>query len=51
MNRIFSDVITNIINEFNVFKIFDNKIMDSINKSFGARFGTGILLDKVLSRI
>ena len=34
--------ITNIINEFNVSKIFDNKIMDSINKSFGARFGTGI---------
>ena len=37
----FSDI-TNIINEFNVSKIFDNKIMDSINKSFGARFGTGI---------
>tara|TARA_Y100001935_G_C17310110_1_gene515290 strand:+ start:1906 stop:5607 length:3702 start_codon:yes stop_codon:yes gene_type:complete len=34
--------ITNIINEYNVAKIFDNKIMDSINKSFGARFGTGL---------
>ena len=37
-----SSDITNIINEYNVSKIFDNKIMDSINKSFGARFGTGI---------
>ena len=37
-----SSDITNIINEHNVSKIFDNKIMDSINKSFGARFGTGI---------
>lgn len=34
--------ITNIINDFNVSNIFDNKIMDSINKSFGARFGTGV---------
>ena len=37
-----SSDITNIINEYNVSKIFDNKIMDSINKSFGARFGTGV---------
>ena len=37
-----SSDITNIINENNIAKIFDNKIMDSINKSFGARFGTGI---------
>ena len=34
--------ISNIINEYNVGKIFDNVIMDTISKSFGARFGTGI---------
>jgi DNA-directed RNA polymerase II subunit RPB2 len=34
--------ISNIINEFNIGKIFDNSIMDSISKSFGARFGTGL---------
>ena len=34
--------ISNIINDFNIGKIFDNTIMNSINKSFGARFGTGI---------
>jgi DNA-directed RNA polymerase II subunit RPB2 len=34
--------ITTLISDSNVSKIFDNKIMDSINKSFGARFGTGI---------
>ena len=37
-----SSDISNIINEYNIAKVFDNKIMDSINKSFGARFGTGI---------
>ena len=34
--------ISKLINDFNLGKIFDNGIMDSINKSFGARFGTGI---------
>jgi DNA-directed RNA polymerase II subunit RPB2 len=34
--------ISNIVNGLNVSKIFDNKIMETIVKSFGARFGTGI---------
>ena len=34
--------ISNIINTLNVNKIFDNSIMNTIVKSFGARFGTGI---------
>ena len=34
--------ISNIINGLNVMKIFDNSIMETIVKSFGARFGTGI---------
>jgi len=34
--------ISNIINSLNVSKIFDNTIMNTITKSFGARFGTGI---------
>ena len=34
--------ISKLINDFNLGKIFDNGIMDNINKSFGARFGTGI---------
>ena len=34
--------ISDIINEYNVNKVFDNKIMETITKSFGARFGTGI---------
>jgi len=33
---------SNIINEQNFKRIFDSKIMDNINKSFGAGFGTGI---------
>ena len=33
---------SNIINEYNVGNIFDNSIMDTISKSFGAKFGTGI---------
>ena len=34
--------ISNIINQLNVSNVFDNSIMNSITKSFGARFGTGI---------
>ena len=34
--------ISNIINRLNVSKIFDNSIMNTITKSFGARFGTGL---------
>jgi DNA-directed RNA polymerase II subunit RPB2 len=34
--------ISNIINDVNVTKIFDNSVMDTIVKSFGARFGTGV---------
>tara|TARA_Y100001958_G_scaffold96028_1_gene65880 strand:+ start:498 stop:4220 length:3723 start_codon:yes stop_codon:yes gene_type:complete len=34
--------ISNIINPLNLNKIFDNSIMNTITKSFGARFGTGI---------
>ena len=34
--------ISNMINPLNVGKIFDNTIMNTITKSFGARFGTGI---------
>ena len=34
--------ISDIINEYNNTTIFDNSIMDTITKSFGARFGTGI---------
>ena len=34
--------ISKLINDFNIGKIFDNTIMNNINKSFGARFGTGI---------
>ena len=34
--------ISNIINPLNITKIFDNLIMNTITKSFGARFGTGI---------
>ncbi len=34
--------ISNIINGLNVSKIFSNTIMETITKSFGARFGTGI---------
>ncbi|MBF76247.1 hypothetical protein CMK20_18965 [Candidatus Poribacteria bacterium] len=34
--------ISNLINNSNIGKIFDNSIMDSVNRSFGARFGTGI---------
>ncbi len=34
--------ISNLMNDLNIHKIFDHSIMDSINKSFGARFGTGI---------
>ena len=37
-----SNDISVIINEFNVSRIFDNSIMETITKSFGARFGTGI---------
>ena len=38
-----SDVdISTIIHKMNIPKIFDNKIMDTIVKSFGARFGTGL---------
>ena len=33
---------TNIINEYNIGKIFDISIMDTISKSFGAKFGTGL---------
>ncbi len=33
---------SNLINEQNFKRIFDSGIMDSINKSFGASFGTGI---------
>ena len=33
---------SNIINEQNFRRIFDSAIMDSINKSFGASFGTGL---------
>ena len=33
---------TNIINEQNFKRIFDSGIMDSISKSFGASFGTGV---------
>ena len=34
--------ISNIVNELNITKIFDNSVMNTIIKSFGARFGTGI---------
>ena len=34
--------ISNIINPLNLTKIFDNNVMNTITKSFGARFGTGI---------
>ena len=34
--------IVNIVNDNNLNVIFDNKTMDSITKSFGARFGTAI---------
>ena len=34
--------ISKLINELNVGKIFDNSIMGAIQKSFGARFGTGV---------
>ena len=34
--------ISNIINEFNIGKIFDMSIMETIVRSFGARFGTGL---------
>tara|TARA_B100000900_G_C20599006_1_gene724707 strand:- start:1150 stop:4722 length:3573 start_codon:yes stop_codon:yes gene_type:complete len=34
--------ISNLINEQNFKRIFDSSIMDSISKSFGASFGTGI---------
>ena len=34
--------ISKLINDLNLGKIFDGGIMNSINKSFGARFGTGI---------
>ena len=34
--------ISDIINEFNINKVFDNKVMETITKSFGARFGTGV---------
>ena len=34
--------ISNIIHEMNLTKIFDSSIMNTIVKSFGARFGTGI---------
>ena len=34
--------ISNIINNFNIGKIFDSSIMETIVRSFGARFGTGI---------
>jgi len=34
--------ISTIVNDMNLSKIFDNKIMNTIEKSFGARFGTGI---------
>ena len=33
---------SNIINEMNITKIFDNSVMETISKSFGARFGTGL---------
>ena len=33
---------SNIINDLNVRKIFDNSVMATIVKSFGARFGTGV---------
>ena len=47
-----SSDITNIINEYNLSKIFDNKVMDSINKSFGARFEVQVFhLAKVLFKI
>ena len=41
MNQLKVRSISN-LNEFNIGKIFDNSIMDSISKSFGARFGTGL---------
>ena len=34
--------ISNIINEFNIGKVFDTSIMDTIVRSFGSRFGTGL---------
>jgi DNA-directed RNA polymerase II subunit RPB2 len=34
--------ITSIINEQNISKVFNNSVMNTIGKSFGARFGTGI---------
>ena len=34
--------VSNIIHKMNLSKIFDNSIMDTIVKSFGARFGTGL---------
>ena len=37
-----NDDITRIINDNNISTIFDYTIMDSINKSFGGSFGTGI---------
>ena len=37
---------SNIINEQNFRRIFDSNIMDSISKSFGASFGTGLSCEK-----
>ena len=34
--------VSNMIHKMNLPKIFDKRIMDSISKSFGARFGTGL---------
>ena len=34
--------ISNIINDMNLLKIFDNSIMNTVVRSFGARFGTGL---------
>ena len=51
MNHIETADIINIINEFNVSKIFDNKIMDSINKSFGLDLEQVFHLAKVLFKI
>ena len=42
MNLFHDADISNIINELNMGRIFDDTVMNTIVKSFGAKFGTGI---------